>query len=128
MSVTAKPSLRYTLICDGAVRQYPNQREVCCNIPKGLIEYKRRRDEMYERDRGVCCLCGLFILPSDCTFEHTGGRGSNGHRRDDRTEFNGVAHLACNIKQGSRRNHKSQMDEARIRRERVSSQPQWSRA
>jgi len=82
---------------------FPDGREVCRNTKQGKSEYIRRREQMYERDRGVCCLCGELIRSVDeATFEHKGGRGMGGSKRDDRIEKNGVAHLRCNILQGSK--------------------------
>jgi hypothetical protein len=85
-------------------KTYPDGREVCLNTRSGRFEYARRREEMYWRDNGICCIChtpiDAFEYP---TFEHTDGRGMGGARRDDRTEFNGVAHLKCNAESGSKR-------------------------
>jgi hypothetical protein len=36
------PSLRYELICNGAVRKYPDGREVCEDSLAGRREYLRR--------------------------------------------------------------------------------------
>ncbi len=54
---------------------------------------------MWERDKGLCCLCGQPIYDSRATFEHKNGRG--GGKRDDRIEFNGVAHWLGNGMKGS---------------------------
>ena len=79
---------------------------------EGRAEYKRRKEAMWERQKGICCLYGF--LP-ECpgkleiklaTFEHEDGRG--GGKRDDRislpdgTWINGVSHLMCNSLKGSR--------------------------
>jgi hypothetical protein len=106
MPVTAKPSLRYELICDGAVRRYPDGREVCCSSVKGRAEYERRMWEMYERQNKMCCICFHEMRDRDfVTFEHGAGRGMNGSHRDDRVDVpgNGAAHLFCNSEKGSRR-------------------------
>lgn len=87
-----------------ALRIYPDGREVCRATRSGRREYQRRREEMYERDKRICCICNSPIFsPEDATFEHKGGRGLGGSRRDDRIEGNGVAHWDCNVKKGSQR-------------------------
>ena len=40
------PSLRYELICNGAVRKYPDGREVCEDSLAGRREYLRRLEAM----------------------------------------------------------------------------------
>lgn len=105
------PSWRWTLICGGAVKKYSGDgREVCNDRTKaGTNEYKRRRHEMWRRQKGLCCLCGEYIIEGQETFEHTDGRGSGGSRRDDRivdddgSWMNGAAHQKCNSTKGSRR-------------------------
>lgn len=85
-------------------RIFRDGREVCLNTNRGRNEYKRRREAMYERDHGECCICGLLIrCKSEATFEHKNGRGMGGSRRDDRIENNGVAHWLCNTQKGSKR-------------------------
>ena len=100
------------------VKVFPDGREVCqtrLDHPEGAegrAEYKRRKEAMWERQKGICCLYGF--LP-ECpgkleiklaTFEHEDGRG--GGKRDDRislpdgTWINGVSHLMCNSLKGSR--------------------------
>lgn len=84
------------------------KREVCSNTAAGLKEYKRRRAYMWERDNGICCICGQWVSESACTFEHFKGRGHGGGHRDDRTEIdgvpcNGIAHWGCNNLKGSQR-------------------------
>jgi hypothetical protein len=77
-------------------------------------EYKRRKEAMWERQKGICCLYGFLpqcpgkLLLKDCSFEHEDGRGAGGSKRDDRivlpdgTWINGVSHLLCNSLKGSR--------------------------
>ena len=78
-------------------------REVCQTTSYGRQEYKRRRNAMYDRDKGICCICGTKIYKkSEATFEHKQGRGMGGAKRDDRIENNGVAHLLCNTQKGSK--------------------------
>lgn len=87
-----------------AVHIHADGREVCQSNTRGREEYRRRRMAMFVRDKGICCICQMPITrKSDITFEHKNGRGSGGAKRDDRIEFNGVAHLACNIRKGSQR-------------------------
>ena len=92
-----------------AVKVFPDGREVCNGrTAAGVREYRRRREFMYARDKGICCICELPIRHKDeATWEHSEGRGMGGFKRDDRTEkdgkpYNGVAHLVCNTEKGSR--------------------------
>ena len=103
MAVSAKPSLRYELICDGAVRKYPDGREVCCDTAKGCKEYQRRTGDMAENQKWLCILCGELMHPYHVTFEHLAGRGMGAGHRDDRESVNGAAHLWCNSEKGSKR-------------------------
>lgn len=79
---------------------------------EGRAEYKRRKEAMWKRQKGICCLYGFLpqcpgkLMLKDCTFDHEDGRG--GGKRDDRislpdgTWINGVAHLQCNSAKGSK--------------------------
>ena len=104
-----RTSLRYDLICDGAVRKYPDGREVCEDTPKGRAEYKSRTMQMRTRQKAHCCLCWLPMTIKDTTFEHTNLRGAGGAFRDDRivdgdrNPMNGAAHGFCNSRKGSKR-------------------------
>lgn len=107
MPVTAKPSLRYALILDGAVRRYHDGREMCCDTAKGKREYSRRVEAMALRQHGVCGL-GTHLLRNP-TFEHTDGRGMGAGHRDDRivdsegNPKNCAACYDCNARKGSKR-------------------------
>lgn len=91
----------YEIVGD-AFKRYRSGREVCLKTSAGKREYCKRREFMYYRDNKICCLCELEILClEEATFEHTGGRGVGGAKRDDRVKFNGVAHLICNQRKGS---------------------------
>lgn len=68
-------SLRYTTILDGAVRVYPDGREVCQDSKDGWIEYKRRVKVMLHRQGGRCCLCNKPLALGNATFEHQRRRG-----------------------------------------------------
>jgi len=95
------PSLRFELICDGAVRKYPDGREVCQDSPAGYREYKRRVELMLIRQNWICCDCGEKIKSiADATFEHQRRRGMGAAFRDDRPEINGAAHWICNVERG----------------------------
>lgn len=99
-------SLRYETILDGAVRVYPDGREVCQDSPAGYREYTRRVGVMVERQRFRCCLCNERLARTDATFEHQRRRGMGAAFRDDRivdsegTEVNGAAHWICNEGKG----------------------------
>lgn len=106
------PSLRYELILDGAVRKYPDGREVCQGNTAGRLEYAGRIEEMKYRQNGICCIChkekDALGLTGTWTFEHSDLRGMGGARRDDRIEIdgqpiNGAAHFWCNALKGSKR-------------------------
>ena len=99
------PSLRYELILDGAVRVYPDGREVCNDSPAGWREYKRRVGVMLQRQNFRCCLCKRRLSLADATFEHQRRRGLHAAFRDDSIEreghpVNGAAHWVCNGKKG----------------------------
>jgi hypothetical protein len=100
-------SLRFTLILDGAVRKYPDGREVCQDSPAGYREYTRRLEVMLTRQHWQCCLCpGRIRSRSDATFEHQRRRGIGAAFRDDRIynergeQMNGAAHWTCNGEKG----------------------------
>lgn len=105
-------SLRYELILDGAVRKYPDEREICQNTFAGKQEYAKRLADMIYRQGKICCICkkerDSLGLWGTWTFEHSDLRGMGGARRDDRTEIdgkpvNGAAHFWCNAIKGSKR-------------------------
>jgi hypothetical protein len=98
------------------VKVFPDGREVCNQFTTtGRKAYKRRIALMVERKNNMCCLHGIcptcpgWLAEDEATFEHEGGRGMNGGKRDDRialpdgTWINGAAHLACNQWKGSRK-------------------------
>jgi hypothetical protein len=93
-------SLRFTLILNGAVRVYPDGREVCQDSPAGWREYKRRVEEMVRRQDFKCCLCGKRLYLNDATFEHQRRRGLGGAFRNDDPKTNGAAHWVCNVEKG----------------------------
>lgn len=99
-------SLRYSTILNGAVRVYPDGREVCQDSPAGWREYKRRVEIMVTRQRFKCCLCGRRISVASATFEHQRRRGMGAAWRDDRVldvegkPVNGAAHWVCNGERG----------------------------
>lgn len=77
------------------------EREICLPTPAGREEYKRRREERWDMDRGICCLCGQFVPLEEATTEHHSGRGMGGGKRDDRVDSIRVAHLFGNNAKGS---------------------------
>ena len=99
-------SLRYTTILSGAVRVYPDGREVCVDSPAGWREYKRRVEAMLLRQNYRCCLCGRRLALSQATFEHQRRRGAGGAWRQDAildkdgNPINGAAHWVCNSERG----------------------------
>jgi 5-methylcytosine-specific restriction endonuclease McrA len=67
----------------------------------GKAEYQRRREFVWDRDRGICCLCGHFVALESATMEHLNGRGMGGSKRDDRPEACGIACWGGNNAKGS---------------------------
>jgi hypothetical protein len=100
------PSLRYELILDGAVRVYPDGRQVCQDSAAGWREYKRRVELMLQMQNWRCCLCEKRLALADATFEHGRRRGLHAAFRDDRVwnergeKINGAAHWVCNGEKG----------------------------
>ena len=96
------------------VKVYPDGREVCADTVAGKREYVARVARMVVRQKYRCCLqsyapmCPGYLHPDYATFEHEGGRGHGGGKRDDRTELpdgtwlNGAAHADCNMWKASR--------------------------
>ena len=107
------------------VKVFPGGREVCqtrLDHPEGSegrAEYKRRKDAMWKRQKGICCLYGFLpscpgkLLLKDCSFDHENKRGAGGSKRDDRILVpepetgrikwqNGACHGLCNGIAGSR--------------------------
>jgi len=91
-----------------SIHTYPDGRQVCSDTAAGKREYKARTVEMWERQEGLCAICGLWIELRLATFEHQDGRGNGGGFRDDRTTIDGEWHNAavhghCNTEKGSKR-------------------------
>jgi hypothetical protein len=105
---TAKPpqSLRYETILNGAVRLYPDGREVCQDNPVGRTEYARRVQVMVQRQNYRCSLCPGRLTPAGATCEHERRRGIGAAFRDDRILdskdewMNSAAHWKCNVERG----------------------------
>jgi len=98
-------SLRFELILNGAVRRYPDGREVCQDSAPGWKEYKRRVEVMVQRQNHRCCLCGERLSAAEASFEHQRRRGMGAAWRDDRVtkdgqDWNGAAHWVCNSEKG----------------------------
>ena len=99
-------SLRYTTILDGAVRVYPEGRQVCQDSHAGWREYKRRVSVMLERQGRKCCLCNRRLSLAEATFEHQRRRGMGAAWRQDAIVdaegnwINGAAHWNCNVARG----------------------------
>lgn len=99
-------SLRYETILNGAVRVYPDGREVCVNSKDGWLEYNRRVKLMLQRQGGRCSLCGRPLALLNATFEHQRRRGMGAAWRQDAIVdadgnwINGAAHWVCNGEKG----------------------------
>jgi hypothetical protein len=84
-----------------AFRTMKDGREICSNTAAGRREYQARREAMWFRDSGICCLCKQPMSLIEATFEHLNGRGAGGGKRDDRMEPNAVSHYFGNQAKGS---------------------------
>jgi len=90
----------------GAFKMMPGGRQVCLSTTAGNAEYRRRREEVWDRDRGQCVLCSEFV-PLECaTTEHIipkgmGGSKWGGHKHDDRVNNLAVSHWHGNNNRGS---------------------------
>lgn len=87
------------------VRTYSDGREVCDITAAGRRAYVRRTGEMADRQNSLCAICRRFMVRP--TFDHQGGRGHGGSKRDDRIEIDGHWHNAAlcykdNHQKGSR--------------------------
>ncbi len=84
-------------------------REVCREGKAGLYEYVLRTMQMANRQGWRCAICRRKFESADAaTFDHQGGRGMNGGKRDDRIELNGcwqnaAVCMGCNSAKGSKR-------------------------
>ena len=83
-------------------------REICAKTPLGRREYKRRVEQMWDRQGCRCALCGKYLRLDDATFDHERPRGMGSAFTDDRIEVNGIpqnaaVHGLCNSARGSRR-------------------------
>jgi 5-methylcytosine-specific restriction endonuclease McrA len=76
-------------------------REILGKSARDRAEYKRRREDAWDRDKGICILCGLFIPFEQATTEHIIPKGMGGAKRDDRLENIGVSHFFGNGARGS---------------------------
>lgn len=110
----AKPvsSLRYDVILDGAVRVYPDRRQVCQDNAPGRKEYAKRIEAMVQRQNfrcGCSLTCTKRITLATATFGHEGLRGAGGSTRDDRIVdengewMNAAETWECNSAKGSKR-------------------------
>jgi hypothetical protein len=112
-----KSSLRYEVILGGAVRVYPDGREVCQDNAPGQLFYRLRTIDMADRqlwrcgfeDVGECKLPGRMMLgtqglDSSATFEHANKRGAGKQNDSIAPETKNCAvHSICNSAVGSRR-------------------------
>jgi 5-methylcytosine-specific restriction endonuclease McrA len=83
------------------VRVMKDSREICSKTSSGRAEYSRRREDAWDRDRGLCCLCGRFVPLEEATAEHIESRGLGGAKRDDRIPNLAISHWFGNNARGS---------------------------
>ena len=101
-------SLRYTTILGGAVRVYPDGRQVCMENPAGRREYLRRVQSMVQRQNFRCEACQRKLSLFQATFDHWPMKRRLGSAfRDDRILdsegewINRAVHWACQIPEKS---------------------------
>lgn len=63
---------------------------------------------MWERQGGLCAICGHLLRIEQATFDHSRPRGMGAAFRDDRLEVDGkpinaAVHGFCNSQRGSKR-------------------------
>lgn len=78
-------------------------REILGKSPADRNEYKRRRGDAWDRDRGICILCECFVPLEQATTEHIGTKGMGGSKHDDRLENLAVSHWFGNNSRGSQK-------------------------
>jgi hypothetical protein len=95
-------SLRYRTSPDGAVRVYPDGREVCQENATGRREYLRRVETMVQRQNFRCPACKRKLSLFQATFDHFPvKRGMGAAFRDDRIRdengewMNRAVHWMC---------------------------------
>lgn len=101
--------------------KYVDGKEICVQrTASGRREYKKRTNDMWSRQRGICPICTKLMHSWEATFEHEDGRGAGKH--DDRiwkkvdicddsgavievikTPYNFAVHGMCNSEKGSKR-------------------------
>lgn len=104
--VYPEQSLRYEVILGGAVRVYPDGREVCQDNAAGRRLYASRVQEMVQRQNFRCGLCNRRLTLSGATFDHNPRRKMGSAFRDDRIVdakgewLSSAAHWLCNSQRG----------------------------
>ena len=83
-------------------RTMPDKREVCDKSSAGRREYKQRREDAWDRDKGICILCERFVPLEQATVEHIRTKGLGGGKHDDRLDNLAVSHWYGNNARGSR--------------------------
>jgi hypothetical protein len=91
-----------------AVKVYRDGREVCEKNAAGTREYRKRVLIMWERQGGLCAICGKLLRIEQATFDHSRPRGMGAGFREDRIEIEGkpvnaAVHGLCNSLRGSKR-------------------------
>ena len=76
-------------------------REILGKSARDRAEYKRRREDAWDRDRGICILCGEFVHRWCATTEHIQPKGHGGAKHDDRLDNLAVSHWFGNAARGS---------------------------
>src|ERR1700735_2769172 len=94
-----KSSLRYEVIF-GAIRRYPDGREVFQNNGKGIAERLRRKMELLLGE-SKCEACGAHVNDEESELSHRTGKGIGGSKEDSRMANLMLLHTGANRAQGS---------------------------
>jgi 5-methylcytosine-specific restriction endonuclease McrA len=59
-----------------------------------------KREEIFVRDKWICCICGLPVAREDATLDHKKPLARGGHHTRENVS---TAHMVCNSKKGWRK-------------------------
>ena len=83
------------------VKTTKDGREILGKSARDRAEYKRRREDAWDRDRGRCVLCEGYVPLEQATTEHIQPKGHGGAKHDDRLDNLAVSHWFGNAARGS---------------------------
>lgn len=89
------------------LRIYSDGREwIDRTTPRGKLEFDLRHSAAYEREHGICGICGEFVSWEDSVADHILPKGLGGGTHDDREGNLQPSHYMCNSEKGSKRNYR----------------------